>query len=401
MVIRKAIQCISCNSVFITRTQVGHKDYQEHSFACPECGVAITYRLNLDQKNVKFKFEEPKNAKWSVSEEGAKKTLTFSDEILVPANMGDMFSPFISTFTNYENFDAYREDEGLRQLFVKKLFPYADRCRIHFEKGNWPLFDQESPPTSPPATVHSRLVDLYNSFHAGFSKFTLNSRSKHDRILQRLTYAEVSAPAQFSALAADFLASGRILRLWNEIASVRQSFITNYFRIQPIYQMYYWRKELQKLDDFKLSDKNFDSVKQLYIDTFETMCRLMVASIGLEVIIAHKSLRVPTRKGDISLDEFEALANANKREHIEKYPIGDLFAPVIDTKLRNGVGHHAAHLDKESDQIILYDTKKSAVVQQTLGYAEFCDRVVKLFAAFELAVMYHNGLHLWLRGKFN
>ena len=400
MVIRRTIQCISCDSKFITRTQVGHKDQQEHSFPCPQCGIPISYRLELDQKNAKFKFRDPQNAKWSDSEEGVRTTLTFSDEILVPVDMGGMFSPHVSTFGNYEDFDAYRKDEGLRQLFVRKHFPYAERCRIHFEKGNWHLFDKESPPRNPPATVHSRLVDLYNLLNAGFSQFTLNSRAKHDRILQRLTYAEVSSPALFSTLAEEFLSSGRILRLWKEMAAIRRSFVENYDRIQPLYQIYYWRKELQRFDDFKLSDKSFDSLRQLYIDTFETTCRLMVAGIGLEVIIAHKSLRVPTRKGDISLDEFEALANANKREHIENYPIADLFVPVIDTGLRNGVGHHSAHLDKESDQIILYDTKKAAVVRQTLAYTEFCDRVVKLFAAFELAVMYHNGLHLWLRGKF-
>jgi hypothetical protein len=399
MVIRQAIQCISCDSKFVTRTQVGHKDQQKHSFPCPQCGIAISYQLELDQKTGKSKFRDPQNAKWVDSEEGARTTLTFSDEILVPVDMGGMFSPHVSTFGNYEDFDGYRKDEGLRQLFVSKHFQWAERCRIHFEKGNWLLFDKESPPTSPPATVHSRLVDLYNLLNGGFSKFTLNSRAKQDRILQRLTYAEVSSPAVFSTLAGEFLSSGRILRLWREVAAVRRSFVENYDRIQPIYQIYYWRKTLQRFDDFKLSD-NFDSLKQVYIDIFETTCRLLVAGIGLEVIIAHKSIRVPTRKGDISLDEFEALANANKREHLEKYPIADLFVPVIDTGLRNGLGHHSAHFDKESDQIVLYNTKKGAVIQQKLGYTEFCDRVVKLFAAFELAVMYHNGLHLWLRGKF-
>jgi hypothetical protein len=162
MVIRHTIQCVACESKFITRTQVGHKERQEHSFPCPECGVAISYTLDLSQENGDFKFREPHNAKWSDSEDGAKATLTFSDEILVPVEMGGMFSPHISTFGNYVDYGEYSKDEALRQLFAKKHFPYVERCRVHFEKGNWQRFDKESPPVHRPPTVHSRFVDLYN-----------------------------------------------------------------------------------------------------------------------------------------------------------------------------------------------------------------------------------------------
>jgi len=400
MVIRSAIQCGSCDSKFITRTQVGHKDCQEHSFACPKCGVQISYVLDIDQQNIKTSFREPRNAKWSDSEDGALKTLTFSDEVLVPVDLGGMFSPFIATFGNYEDFDKYRHDEGLRQIFVKRDFPYADRCLVHFERGNWNLFDKESPsPTAELRTPLSRLVALYNLFHAGFSKFTLNSGGRNGRIMQRLTLARTVSPALFSQLAREFLLSGRIRKLWSEIAAIRRSFIENYNGIQPLYQLYYWRKELQNLDAFRLSDKKFDSLRQLYIDCFETTCRLVVLTIGIEMIILYNSLKISTRKGTMTLDDFEALSNANKREHLEKCPIEDLFVPVIDTGLRNGVGHNSAHFEKDSDQIILYDSKGSAAVSQKLGYTEFCDRVVKLFAAFELAVMYHNGVHIFLGGK--
>jgi len=264
MVIRSAIQCSSCDSKFITRTQVGHKDRQEHSFPCPKCGVQISYILDIDQRNVKTSFREPRNAKWSVSEDGALETLTFSDEVLVPVDLGGMFSPFIATFGNYVDFDKYRQDEGLRQLFVTQSFHYADRCLIHFERGNWNLFDKESPaPTEELQTPLSRLLGLYNLFHAGFSKFTLNSGGRNDRIMQRLTLARTVSPALFSQLANEFLSSGRILKLWNEIAAIRRSFIENYNGIQPLYQVYYWREELRNLGAFRLSDKKFDSFRHV------------------------------------------------------------------------------------------------------------------------------------------
>jgi hypothetical protein len=103
----------------------------------------------------------------------------------------------------------------------------------------------------------------------------------------------------------------------------------------------------------------------------------------------------------MTLDDFEALPNANKREHLRKYPIEDLLVPVIDTHLRNGIGHNSAHFDRDSDQITLYGTKESASIARTMGYTDFCGHVVKLFAAFELAVMYHNGLHIFLNGRLS
>ncbi len=58
------------------------------------------------------------------------------------------------------------------------------------------------------------------------------------------------------------------------------------------------------------------------------------------------------------MQDFEKLPNANKRHFIAKYPIEDLFLAVIDTAFRNGIGHHSAHYEAETDEIVLYDTKR-------------------------------------------
>jgi hypothetical protein len=170
---------VSCKSVIITRTQIGHKDTQEHSFSCPKCGVKITYLIDLDQKRGKSNFRKPVNAKWATSEQDAIATLTFSDEIPLPVDMGQMFSPFLATVWNIEDLDKYRRDETLRQIFINQDFRYAERCSVHFERKAWDLFDKESPSHSKqPQTIESRLIDLYNAYTAGFWKFTLNTRGR-------------------------------------------------------------------------------------------------------------------------------------------------------------------------------------------------------------------------------
>lgn len=401
MVIRHTLQCTSCGSKIITRTQVGHKEKQEHSFLCPNCSVPISYVLDLDPKKGKSSFREPKNAKWVDSDSGAIKVLTFSDEIPVPTDLPEMFSPFIATYGYYQDHDKYRKDETLRQMFVHDHFGYAERCMVHFEHGNWGLFDKESPsPTNHVVTVRSRLIDLYNLLTAGFSRLTLNSRPKHDRVMQRLTYAKTSEPALFNELASQYLGSGKIQTLWKEIAGVRRSFVQNYDFLQPLLQIHYWREKHRNLGAVKLSDKKFDPLRQLFIDCFETLCRLMTLVIAVEAIIHHKALEIPTKKGKMRVEQFEQLPNAAKLEHIKKYPIQDLFVPVIDADFRNGIGHHSAHYEAERDEIILYDTKHPGKMKRAVGYTEFCDKLLSLFAAFELAAMYHQDLHIYVNGRF-
>jgi hypothetical protein len=371
---------------------------QKHSFPCPTCGVVITYILDLDQRKASFKFRDPENGKWADDEDGAVKTLTFSDEIVVPASMPDFLSPHIATWGRYD-WEKYREDEGLRQLFVRKTFQYAERCRVHFERGNWDLFDKESPAHHKgPITPKSRLIDLYNFYTAGFSKFTLIPRGKYDRIHQRLTYAKTLDHPLVNDLAEHYLVSGRIVSLWKEIFSVRSSFVNCYNFVQPLITVKYWKEEYR--EPVTLSDKRFNELRQLYIDCFETLFRLLVLAMGFEVIIHHRKLEIPTKKGSMTLEQFEQMPNAAKRDHIAKFPIEDLFMSELDTDFRNGIGHHAAHYEQEHDAIVIFDTKDAGTISRVIGYTEFCEKVLSLFAAFELAAMYHHDLHIYLGGRF-
>ena len=398
MTVRSPVVCISCDSKIVTRTQVGHKRMQKHSFPCPTCGVVITYILDLDPENVSYKFRDPENGKWADNDEGAIKTLTFSDEIVVPASMPDFISPHIATFGRYD-WKRYREDERLRQFFVQHNFPYAERCRVHYERGNWDLFDKESPsPEGGTITPKDRVIALYNLYTAALAKFTLVPRGKYDRIHQRLTYARAVDQVLANNLAEQYLGSGRIHSLWKEIFSVRTSFVNCYHFLQPLITVAYWKEEHR--EPVTISDKRFNELRQLYIDCFETLCRLLVLATGFEMIILRRKLKIPTKNGAMTLEEFEQQPNGAKCDHISKLPIQDLFMPVLDTEFRNSIGHNSAHYEQDGDVIIIYDTKDAGTVKRVVGYTEFCQKVLDLFAAFELAAMYHHDVHINLDGRF-
>lgn len=54
----------------------------------------------------------------------------------------------------------------------------------------------------------------------------------------------------------------------------------------------------------------------------------------------------------MTAEEYEDMKNGLKPDILNKYPIADLFAPAMDSVLRNGIGHNAARYDGESDQIV-------------------------------------------------
>jgi len=47
----------------------------------------------------------------------------------------------------------------------------------------------------------------------------------------------------------------------------------------------YWKEEYR--EPVTLTDKRFNELRQLYIDCFETLCRLLVLARGYEMIVQH------------------------------------------------------------------------------------------------------------------
>ena len=188
--------------------------------------------------------------------------------------------------------------------------------------------------------------------------------------------------------------------LWREIGSVRRAFVDCYNEgLHLVLQVRYWREEFRDLRDIKVTMKHFDRFRQLYIDTFETLCRLLVLATVVESIIHRDSLDITLSKRSVTVDGFEALPNGVKREHFLKLVIGDLFSDVLDMELRNGIGHHQAHYDAPADEVVLYDTKQGSSVERRIGYTGFCDAVLREVAAVELAATYHHALHIQADGR--
>lgn len=63
MIVRHLVVCQTCNAPHTLRMQVGHENYQEHSFECTGCGERMVVGMHCDQKNVSLEIVEKDNCK--------------------------------------------------------------------------------------------------------------------------------------------------------------------------------------------------------------------------------------------------------------------------------------------------------------------------------------------------
>ena len=382
---------------------MGHFGDQNHEFSCPKCEVKISFKL-VKNKPGKFppaSFRKLSNAKWAKNENGAIKTLTFDPQSVTPADGEMIFSPWMTEFHKMPlpAHDAYGLEETLRRSWSEKQWPWIKNLLVHFNSRNVVLFDKEAKldKTSPEASSWaSRLGLLYVLLEHAFDRFTLNSNTAIARVRQRIALARSISPENFDQLTTDFVKSSRMKRLSDELNNIRTLLLNYYSAIAPVLKMHIYWKESEDKDPkkFKVPDKRFDDLKHLYIDCFETLCRLMVIAVGIETIIHDRSLAISTRKGTMDLWEFEAMQNGNKHTILQQYPISDLFVPVIDSKLRNGIGHHSAFYDAKTDTIVYYSHGKKDLEETRMTYTEFVYKVLQLYSVLELAAYYFHPFHI-------
>ncbi len=404
MINRKRLKCVSCGTRTITRTGIGHGIVQKHKFACPGCGVEIGYVLNLDQTAVSIDYEAPSNAEWDEGEDPGDNEILFYPELMVPKHLPYGLSPFVATFGNHKDIQEYQKIEAARRHFKEKFWPALERAYIHLESGNVDLLKkdceemvQSFPDLSEQEDRGAWLMAVTRHF---FDFFVVEPELK-ESIDKSVAYAYHYHENELRKLAAEYVRSGRMAALWKEVKSVRRQFMELYESFLPLVMVRrYWRKEYQDISGYELSVKNFEDLKGFYIDCVETAFRLMTIGLAIELIATTGRPVLKTKSGDKTIWWFEQINNGIKDGHLNKHAI---FAPVLsalDLGLRNGVGHHAAHYDVQSDEIVYVKADDANLSESRLPFTEFVDKSFKAYCAFELAAEWFRWLFVAGGGRF-
>jgi hypothetical protein len=338
--------------------------------------------LHLNQQEATLEYDpDPTNAVWLDGEEGADHTRAFVTELLIPVEalhveMG--MTPFMMAMPLFEKWPAFAEQQAQRRSWNTDAAPVLARLKNHLEKRHRDVFATDAAKfgrvCAEEATDLQRLHLIAELDRVPGNLLALPREAWFDRIQQRVAYSWAKDKTLFQTFIQESESKGRSEQLWHELASLSDLLTRCYSFITPLLQPSYWKSKPEDLSGFVVCDKRFVELKQLYVDAFETTCRLSTIAIALEAIIFHGSLALPTKKGSISVWEYDALPNAGKSHFLEPFPISDLFVPFMSTNLRNGIGHNTARYDSSRDEVV-WNTKSKQKHQ--LGYAEFCSQVLE------------------------
>lgn len=413
MIVRQAIQCLTCAHKMFTRTAIGGGDYQELSFPCRECGIEIRYgmKLLLEKRLARvFAMAKKKSKAWVQQEMkrisklrnieymnwvNAKPckaspiiadVVTLDPERLNPVREGEHFSPHMATVFLPINREKFARHERIRAATVKIHGPRVLKLATHFERKQWSLFDKQLKELDVPimggSTELERISALFYCAEA-CGRFFGDTHDIYGKVRERIDLAESKWPTLVKQLADFFKVKKKDGSIVKELWSIRQRWYSLYPSLSPIYLSLYWDDKKYSLDNFKLPDKRFEELKQFYIECFETFCRISVIAAGFEGIIIKQAVGVPAKKRFWTLEEFDVCKNGSKPEILKQLTIGDLFVPFIDSHLRNGLGHHSAHYDKDADSVDYVNENPKGITRHKISYTRFCEKIVKLFAQLE------------------
>lgn len=411
MIVKNALRCESCNGVTLTRTAIGHRPKQTHRFPCPGCGIEIVYAVLLDLDNTDVRYEEPRNGHWltGVAADAAEgeylAVLAFDSELLTERE--GVFSPFMTTWRRFSDYQAFERDEVLRHALRTNLWDALRQLLSHFERDQDDLFDRVAEAKfgrTPDGDERTDRLSLLHDQTAHFLRaFTYDVDEITIQAGERIGEAHGAAPELLLEFTRNIVSSGLAAELWRQIHDLHREFMEIWESLSPVLNLRYWKKEPTDLTKFSVTSKDFERIRHFYLSCYETISQISVLAIGVEAIARRRELSIPTRNGTMSvIPRFAELANANKVDHLDKHPpLDKLLASQMDSAIRNGIAHHASFYDFGNDEVVCVKSSSGAIEETYReNYTLFCRRVLDLMSSIARLEIYLYILLLLVEGEF-
>ena len=348
--------------------------------------------MNLYPNEARWEYVKIVNATWVGSEDGITNEIKLDGESLIPVHDKDFFMPFLETVFLAKDSETYMRHQGLRFMATTSIWPMIEKILHYHEDGNTSLLTKSLKEVGYEARLDTE-KDFASALIWVFDRYGLFFRMRRDSdeqtVRQRINLAEsieINGIGDFYTL---FSSSGKLDQLFHQANAIRKSWARLYSFLFPIFNFYYWDSKSHNLTDYTLCQKRFDETKQFYMDCYETFCRFSNLAAALEGFIFLRQACVPKKSGSITLEEYESMPNGSKPDILKNLTaIADIFVPYIDSKLRNGVGHHSARYVVKSDTIRYINHGKKGDQEFSIPYISFCEKVVQLYVQLETVFFY-------------
>jgi hypothetical protein len=396
---------MECGCEILTKTSIGHENYVEFAFPCPTCAIELRFGMNLDQEEGNFEYVNFLNIEPVVCDDidfvEHPNIIKLDSSFLIPNDCPSLFSPFIMSRISKEDLTA----KQTRLIFLRDFAPFIKKLTTHSTNPEYEWFNQNLSILGFDGVETQKeklnaFLTVFESFSGVFIPEKLNIRNQIKEKLNDFTLN--TNEKSFKSLINVYDEENRLVLLLKEIRNLRLNWMDNIaYILIPMYDCL--NNDNLDLANYHMCQKRFRDLKSFYIDCSETFCRISVLVATVEGSGKIGTPCIPKKSGTMSVAEFEVMENGSKVDILKNLNVGCYFHGFIDSKLRNGVGHHSAHYDIKLDIVKYRNQNKKGIFDGSITYNEFCEKILRMYIQLENLALYIHWLAFYsylVNGKY-
>lgn len=424
MVFNTFIKCQVCGSITRVRFQVGWQEEHPIEVACGKCGTSLSGSVKIGQEHpgLNFSFDNADD----VQDEDADYIVECSGEFPTvkqgkTAELdGLVITPFIRYMNCMRTDDSYEEfgqDVSRLNATAQKWKSYkriltlaqnnSEYLTQEIQKEFSGQFFQCRDESETLRAVH--MIEVHG-LYSSLRKDILNDLSFSAGVMKMDS-------AQMKSLI-DFLNSHdgfHLEELQELIYKVYDEFMAVYQRLIPALALQYCIDNSFDFEHEGSTTSSFDSVKQFYMDVYESLGNLMIIPVALNNIKYRSDINAmnPIEKNVNSLEDYIKLTKASRYHFCLDSEVYTGFLKIlVNAKLRNAIGHNDVEYNsvdqlityipnpkdrtkKKTEYLLQFENESMHMFQGILGISEY------LYRLRELALMYDGKIPLMVQERAN
>jgi len=393
---RNYFQCTACDCRVITRTAIGHSSSQSFTFACPSCGVELHFLMRIKPEVLGWEYLDLTNLQEVAPDESIQFRFDLDPETLVRKQIVGRptieHTAWMHMHLLVKDRAEYENVRNMRLGALRQFRPVLDRAVTYLLKNNLPKLRSElaSIEADPGHSSLEARVKLFNSLEQYGSLFAPELVPNRHFAWDAVKKAMNSHETEADKLCDYFAAAGRIDSLFTQTQNISKKWSELYPMISGLDIIPYLREPKPNIEsEYTLAQKRFSELKGLFVDCFETLCRISVIAAVFDGINSSGKAEVAGSKRSLTIQEFDALKNGSKSDLLKNLPCGHLFTSCLDHSLRNGIGHHDAQYSLVEDTVHYANTSpKRGVERFSMPYVSFCQKVADIARLLDAVTFY-------------
>ena len=418
MVSRIYLKCRACGKVTLARFQVGWLDAIPFAIACNNCKVILKGRLIQDQVNVSLSLVT-ENADEVGETDAITQEVECSGEFPVRRYTkgplgGARLTPFIlaSSSMGNENYLRFKSNILKYLEYTRSTMPDLTSAVELYVVGDLEKAREMLNRRFDGQITTGRTSDVVSGLYDELSMVTqlLLPRDHYEKLtvplIKYLGFCLRSNEQERKVYIEYLYSQYEIGKVEIDGLHLLVRFLHHFDYFLPVIGISYWPENRIKRPlgpEYLLTTSDIETIRQLYADSYEWICRSLPIVVGAENIRKRGGYNIlpplpeKGQKQMNSLTDFVHADNGIKIQliaNIRSAPIGR-FVSILDNKLRNAINHYRTKLHPVEQRIEYFPYKgvKKANKSESIFLIDLTERCYWQFQAIHDLIYSIGALH--------